>query len=140
MFSGEATNTYFIVFGFTRPGLETLIYRTRGKHTNHLFKKKIDWKKSMFKMKAYYLFLYDYSITRHRFKWWHPFWNSKISSVTEVFIDKISDSCGETEYSPRVPTGEKCLFIYNVQTISLFNIFIYLWDSTSEYEGGSESQ
>jgi len=39
---------------------------------------------------------------------------SKISSDTEVFIDKISDSCGETEYSPRVPTGERCLFIYDV--------------------------
>jgi hypothetical protein len=32
---GEATNTNFIVFGFTRPGLEHTIYRTRGEHANH---------------------------------------------------------------------------------------------------------
>jgi len=28
--SGEATNTNFIVFGLTRPGLEPTIYRIRG--------------------------------------------------------------------------------------------------------------
>jgi hypothetical protein len=33
--SGEATNTNLIVFGLTRPGLEFMIYRTRGEHTNH---------------------------------------------------------------------------------------------------------
>jgi hypothetical protein len=33
--SGEATNTNFIVFGLTQPGLEPTIYRTRGEHTNH---------------------------------------------------------------------------------------------------------
>ena len=33
--SGEATNTNFIVFGLTRPGLEPTIYRTRGEHANH---------------------------------------------------------------------------------------------------------
>jgi hypothetical protein len=33
--SGEATNTNFIVFGLTRPGLESTIYRTRGEHANH---------------------------------------------------------------------------------------------------------
>jgi hypothetical protein len=32
---GEATNTNFIVFVLTRPGLEPTIYRTRGKHANH---------------------------------------------------------------------------------------------------------
>jgi hypothetical protein len=32
MLRGEATNTNFIVFGFTRPGLEPTIYRTRGEH------------------------------------------------------------------------------------------------------------
>ena len=35
MLSGEATNTNFIVFGLTRPGLEFTIYRTRGEHANH---------------------------------------------------------------------------------------------------------
>jgi hypothetical protein len=30
MLSGEATNTNFIVFGFTRPGLEPTIYHTPG--------------------------------------------------------------------------------------------------------------
>ena len=35
MFSGEATNTNLIVFGFTQPGLEPTIYRTRGEHANH---------------------------------------------------------------------------------------------------------
>jgi hypothetical protein len=33
--SGEATNTNFIVFGLTRPGLEHTFYSTRGKHANH---------------------------------------------------------------------------------------------------------
>ena len=32
---GEATNTNFIVFGFTRPGLESMIYSTWGEHANH---------------------------------------------------------------------------------------------------------
>ena len=35
MFSGESTNTNFIVFGLTRSGLEPTIYRTRGEHANH---------------------------------------------------------------------------------------------------------
>ena len=35
MHSEEATNTNFIVFGLTRPGLEPTIYRTRGERTNH---------------------------------------------------------------------------------------------------------
>jgi hypothetical protein len=35
MLSGEATNTNFIVFGLTRPGLKPTIYRTRGEHANH---------------------------------------------------------------------------------------------------------
>jgi hypothetical protein len=35
MLSEEATNTNFIIFGLTRPGLEPTIYRTRGEHANH---------------------------------------------------------------------------------------------------------
>ena len=35
MLSEEATNTNFIVFGLTRPGLEPTLYRTRGEHANH---------------------------------------------------------------------------------------------------------
>jgi hypothetical protein len=35
MLSGEATNTNFIVFGLTRPGLEPMIYRTQGEHANY---------------------------------------------------------------------------------------------------------
>ena len=35
MLSGEATNTNFIVFGLTQPGLEATIYCTRGEHANH---------------------------------------------------------------------------------------------------------
>jgi hypothetical protein len=34
MFSGEAANTDCIVFGLTRPGLEPMIYHTRGEHAN----------------------------------------------------------------------------------------------------------
>ena len=34
MISGEATNTNFIVFGLTRPGLEPTSYHTWGKHAN----------------------------------------------------------------------------------------------------------
>jgi hypothetical protein len=30
MLSGDATNTNFIIFGFTQSGLEPTIYRTRG--------------------------------------------------------------------------------------------------------------
>ena len=33
--SREATNTNFIVFCLTRPGLESMIYRTWDKHANH---------------------------------------------------------------------------------------------------------
>jgi hypothetical protein len=33
--SAEAPNTNFIVFGLTRPGLESTIYHTRGEHANH---------------------------------------------------------------------------------------------------------
>jgi hypothetical protein len=33
--SGEATNTNFIVFGLTWPGLEPTICHTRGEHANH---------------------------------------------------------------------------------------------------------
>ena len=33
--SGEATNTNFIVFGWTRSELKPTIYHTRGKHTDH---------------------------------------------------------------------------------------------------------
>jgi len=32
---GEATNTNFIVFGLTQPGLEPTIYRTRHEHANY---------------------------------------------------------------------------------------------------------
>ena len=35
MLSGEATNTNFIVFGLTRPGLKLTIYRTRDEHVNY---------------------------------------------------------------------------------------------------------
>jgi hypothetical protein len=35
MLSGEATNTNFIVFGLTQPGIEPMIYCTRGKYANH---------------------------------------------------------------------------------------------------------
>jgi hypothetical protein len=35
MFSGETTNTNFIIFGLTRLGLEPTIYRTLGEHANH---------------------------------------------------------------------------------------------------------
>jgi hypothetical protein len=33
--SGVATNTNFIIFGITRPGLNPTLYRTRGEHANH---------------------------------------------------------------------------------------------------------
>jgi hypothetical protein len=35
MLSGEATNTNFIVFDWTRSELELTIYRTRGEHANY---------------------------------------------------------------------------------------------------------
>ena len=35
MLSGEATNTNFIVFGLTRPGIDPTIYRNRGEHANN---------------------------------------------------------------------------------------------------------
>jgi hypothetical protein len=33
--NGEATNTNFIVFGLTRPGIKPTTYHTQGKHVNH---------------------------------------------------------------------------------------------------------
>jgi hypothetical protein len=33
--SGEATNTNFMIFGLTRPGIEPTIYRIRDEHANH---------------------------------------------------------------------------------------------------------
>jgi hypothetical protein len=35
MLSREATNTNFIVFSLTRPGLEPTNYHTQGQHANH---------------------------------------------------------------------------------------------------------
>ena len=35
MLNGEAANTNFLVFDWTRPGLKPMIYHTRGEHTNH---------------------------------------------------------------------------------------------------------
>jgi hypothetical protein len=35
VFSGEATNTNFVVFDLTREEFELTIYRTRGEHANH---------------------------------------------------------------------------------------------------------
>ena len=43
MLSGEATNTNFIVFGMTRPGLEPTIYRTQGEHANHYATDAVAW-------------------------------------------------------------------------------------------------
>jgi hypothetical protein len=34
-YGGEATNTNFLVFRLTQPGLKPAIYRTRSKHANH---------------------------------------------------------------------------------------------------------
>jgi hypothetical protein len=44
MLSGEATNTNFLVFGMTRPGLKSTIYHTRGKHANHYATDAVDYK------------------------------------------------------------------------------------------------
>jgi hypothetical protein len=35
LLSGEAANTNFIVFGLTRSGFKSMIYRTRGEHARH---------------------------------------------------------------------------------------------------------
>jgi hypothetical protein len=35
VFSGEATNTNFVVLDLTREEFEPTIYRTRGEHANH---------------------------------------------------------------------------------------------------------
>jgi hypothetical protein len=40
---GEATNTNFIVFGLTRPGLDPTIYHTRGEHANHYTTDAVDF-------------------------------------------------------------------------------------------------
>jgi hypothetical protein len=37
--NGETTNTNVTVFGLTRSGLEPIIYRTRGEHTNIIWEK-----------------------------------------------------------------------------------------------------
>jgi hypothetical protein len=33
--SGETTNTHFIIFDLTLPGIEPMIYQTRDKHSSH---------------------------------------------------------------------------------------------------------
>ena len=42
----EATNSNFIVFGLTRPGLEPTMYSTRGEHVNHYATDAIIWRNS----------------------------------------------------------------------------------------------
>jgi hypothetical protein len=43
VFSREAANTNFIVYGFTWPGLEHMIYHTGGEHANHYTTNAIDF-------------------------------------------------------------------------------------------------
>ena len=45
---GEAANTNCMVFGWTRPGLEPTIYRTRGKHANHYATDAVLWKDDLY--------------------------------------------------------------------------------------------
>jgi hypothetical protein len=40
--AAKQQNTNFIVFGLTRPGLETTIYRTQGEHDNHYANDAVD--------------------------------------------------------------------------------------------------
>jgi hypothetical protein len=46
VFSGEATNSNFIIFGLTRSGLEPTMYCTRGEHVNHYDTDAIIWRNS----------------------------------------------------------------------------------------------
>ena len=46
VFSGEATNSNFIIFGLTRSGLEPTMYCTRGEHVDHYTTDAIIWRNS----------------------------------------------------------------------------------------------
>jgi len=46
VFSGEATNTNFIVYGLTRSWLEHTIYHSRGELTNNYTTDAIQWSKA----------------------------------------------------------------------------------------------
>jgi hypothetical protein len=41
MLSGEATNTNLTVLGFTRPGVEPMVYHTRDEHANQYTTQKV---------------------------------------------------------------------------------------------------
>ena len=62
MLSGEATNTNFIVFGFTRQVLKPTIYRTRGEHANHYTTDAVDVKENLNLKKVFCVCMYLYSM------------------------------------------------------------------------------
>ena len=66
MLSGEATNTNFIFFCLTRPGLEPTIYRTWGEHANTV-KRKI----YMYRLYSYLLLITIFYHSRY----YNSLWN-----------------------------------------------------------------
>ena len=60
MISGEATNTNFKVFGLTRLGLESTIYRTQDEHANHYTTDAVNSKYITNQMKMCKLFIISY--------------------------------------------------------------------------------
>jgi hypothetical protein len=52
MLRGEATNTNFIVFGFTWSGIEPTIYQTQGEHANHYTINEVDMDREVAKIQS----------------------------------------------------------------------------------------
>jgi hypothetical protein len=61
VFSGEATDTNFIVFGLTRSGQKPKICRTGGEHANHAVLSDFQFRRSM------YIVIYIKTLTLRKF-------------------------------------------------------------------------
>ena len=76
MLSGKATNTNFIVFGLTRPGLEPMIYCTLGEHANHYITD-ADWFKMCLVLYNKYIYMHDIAHDYCHLEWndAYCYWN-----------------------------------------------------------------
>jgi hypothetical protein len=117
--SGEASHTYFIVFGLTLSGLELTIYRTRGEHAHH------------YTTDALELLVEDTVVKLNINK--HPPSESKgriESDVSEIYVPHFSrkdvltgaTSGAGTAYSSGAPEFLPC-----VMWGSCYSIFSFMW-------------
>ena len=106
MLNREATNTNFIVFGFTSSRFKPTIYRTQGEHANHYTTDAVEFLGLLRnKSNASYLFLLDSPINRiinNNYYFWlykmyqnfnhtlSSIWSSDLSFWIAVFSFSIS--------------------------------------------------